>query len=138
MSDATMEDYDFEESYEAQTVSAAPKRQLIIRSTIIDSKNVKRERIVLTPSMCTKPGCRFDAASRYGGWEYAPERERNVLAEVLIQHVNTFHNSSEDLIVDEDSLPTQWLGDDAKKKPLMSPVIENSRDNAANPRVVLK
>lgn len=129
---------EFEGEYEVQVVSAAPGRRLIIRSTVIDSKNTKRERIVLTPSMCTRQGCRFDASSRFGGWENVPDNQRSVIADVLIQHDKVAHNFSEDLIVDEANLPTQWLGDDAKKKTLLAPIFENSTSNINNPRVVLK
>lgn len=138
MADATFLDIDeFENEYVAQTVTA-DKKQFIIRSTIIDSKNVLRTRSVLTPSMCTRPGCKFDAATRYGGWEYTPESRKEEVRDVLVQHDRVLHNRSEDLIVDEDQLPTEWLGDDAKKKPHLSAVIENARENAGKEGITLK
>lgn len=127
MSNVTIDEDLFQEEYEAPT-QVKQNRKLIIRSTYIDSKNIKRERVVLTPSMCTRNGCKFDAASRYGGWESTPHSIRPTLEEVLVAHDRTIHNRAEDLIVDEADLPTQWLGD-AKEKPLLSPEISNAFEN---------
>lgn len=85
-------------------------RRLIIRENRVDSFTTVRTRKVLTPSMCTKPGCIFDAAKDFDGWENVPEEKQSVITQVLEQHDKVFHNNSESYIIDEDQLPTEWLG----------------------------
>lgn len=104
---------EFNKAYDAAQAQAqsVPDRKLIIRSTRIDPYCTLRKRFVLTPTMCTRNGCTFDAAAKWGGYENAPESERPLMAEVLKQHDLNAHNRSEDLVINESELPTQWLGE---------------------------
>ena len=92
------------------------KKRLILHSIRIDMFTVKRSRIVLTPSMCDTPGCNYDSASKFGGYDYAPKSEHSILLEVLAEHKKVAHNKSEEYIIYEDDLPSQWLGDAKKKR----------------------
>lgn len=103
---------------EVEPVATAPKNLLIVRSNQIDAFSIKRTRVRLTPSMCTRAGCNFDAAEKWGGYANAPESERSLLRDVKAQHEQFAHNWSEEHIIDEEQLPDQWLGSDAKKKPI--------------------
>mgnify|MGYP001569283240 CR=1 FL=1 len=103
-----------------EEVKPKPKRRFIIRQTIIDKFNTVRRRVLLTPSMCTRLGCTFDAASKFGGWENAPESQHAVMRVVLIQHDKVAHNSSEDLIVDEEDMPKEWIGNAPKHRGIYS------------------
>src|SRR5690348_11403565 len=88
------------------------KKQLIIRSIRVDPYTLIRRRELLTPSMCQRPGCNYDAATanQFDGWHSVPESKRDILLEVLQKHIETAHNRSEDLILNEDEVPGQWLG----------------------------
>ena len=104
---------EFNKAYDAaqEQVQSVPDRKLIIRSTRIDPYCTLRKRFVLTPTMCTRNGCTFDAAAKWGGYENAPVSERALMREVLLQHDFNAHNRSEDLVINESELPTQWLGE---------------------------
>lgn len=111
---------EFNKAYDAAQAQAqsVPDRKLIIRSTRIDPYCTLRKRFVLTPTMCTRNGCTFDAAAKWGGYENAPESERALMREVLLQHDFNAHNRSEDLVINESELPTQWLGEANAKRGL--------------------
>lgn len=109
MSDATFNTDDFFNAAESVTLTVSPKRRFIIRQTRVDAHNVVRNRVLLTPSMCTKSGCTFDAAKDFGSWDNVPENKKDIIQEVLVRHVALVHNASEDLVVDEDQLPGQWI-----------------------------
>ena len=112
---------EFNKAYDAaqEQVQSVPDRKLIIRSTRIDPYCTLRKRFVLTPTMCTRNGCTFDAAAKWGGYENAPESERALMREVLLQHDFNAHNRSEDLVINESELPTQWLGEANAKRGLL-------------------
>lgn len=88
------------------------KSKLITRSDRIDRFNTKRTREILSPSMCIKAGCRYDAARamHFGGWEDLSPTNQQVALELLGEHINKIHTTFEDHIVDEDDLPGNWLG----------------------------
>lgn len=88
---------------------ATPKRRFIIRSQIIDKYTTKRIRIELTPSVCDV--CAFDvAAEKHKDWYGVPEFKKADVLQAVIEHKREAHPTREDLIVNEDELPTQWLG----------------------------
>ena len=92
----------------------APKKKLILRSTVIDKFTTKRKRVELTPSMCTKGQCQFDIAKANGypdGYHSVPVQFREAMLEALQQHIAHFHTLADELIVEEDTAPTMWLGD---------------------------
>ena len=95
-----------------------PKLKFIIRTQRVDQFNLVRSRKLLTPSMCTKPGCNYDAAKMgvdgAEGWDDIDPAHRNTVLQALKHHIAEVHNESEELIVDEDKLPTQWLGTNKK------------------------
>lgn len=83
-------------------------RSLILREEHIDRFSIKRTRVLLTPSMCQMPHCKYDAASKWGGWQFVPESEKTVVLDVLKKH-KEYHTINEELIVDEDLLDGSWL-----------------------------
>lgn len=92
----------------------AEKRRFITKETPIDKFNVKRTRIVLHPGVCDK--CGFDVAARNGLGEYenmSPELKQQVKA-AIDEHKSIVHTIATDLIVDEDEVPTEWLGQHKK------------------------
>lgn len=101
-----------EEAAEAEKPKA--QRRFITKETIIDKFNVKRTRVLLTPAVCDK--CGFDVAARNGLGEYAsmtPELQAQVKA-AIDEHKSIVHTIATDLIVDEDEVPTEWLGQHKK------------------------
>jgi len=86
------------------------KKRFIIRSWIIDKFTTKRKRVELTPSVCDV--CAFDiAAEKHGNWDGVPEARKADVLQAVIEHKREMHPIREDLIVDEDDMPQQWLGD---------------------------
>lgn len=82
---------------------------------ILRTFHVKRDRVLLTPSMCTHPGCGFDTAKVNGyeeGWDYVPEKFRKPLLKALEEHRNYAHGVDEEWVVKESQIPKQWLGED--------------------------
>jgi len=101
-----------EEAAEAEKPVA--KRRFITKETVIDKYNVKRTRVLLTPAVCDK--CGFDVAARNGLGEYesmSPELKVQVKA-AIDEHKSIVHTIATDLIVDEDEVPTEWLGQHKK------------------------
>lgn len=90
-------------------VSDKPKKIFITKEIQIDKFNVKRERLELTPSVCDV--CAFDiAAKRFGNWYGVPEREHENIKNAVIEHKRVVHPINQNMIVEEDQIPTEWLG----------------------------
>lgn len=101
-----------EEAAEAEKPSV--QRRFITKETIIDKFNVKRTRVLLTPAVCDK--CGFDVAVRNGLGDYAnmtPALQAQVKA-AIDEHKSIVHTIATDLIVNEDEVPTEWLGQHKK------------------------
>ena len=101
-----------EEAVEAE--KPVEKRRFITKETVIDKYNVARTRVLLTPAVCDK--CGFDVAARNGLGEYAsmdPALQAQVKA-AIDEHKSIVHTIATDLIVDEDEVPTEWLGQHKK------------------------
>lgn len=89
--------------------TSKPKRRFIISQTIVDKFTIPRKRELLVPSRCII--CQFDIAKKNNTtWEDVPEHVRPRMLEALEKHVEMAHNQSENLIIDEDQMPTRWLG----------------------------
>lgn len=110
--DLTPEEDDEEEIKSIDhTVSAG--KQYILKSRIIDKYTTIRRRIKLTASMCKRPHCNFDVAvaNGFSGWDDdISDRERTRLLEALAMHDKQVHSIAEDIILNEDEVPTNWLG----------------------------
>lgn len=93
-------------------------RPMIIRATKVDSLTTIRRRVPLTKSMCRRQGCKYDAAKEMGFDSYSrvPPEFRDSAKEKLAAHVDRNHNRSEDHIVYESDLPTDWMGLDVNDK----------------------
>jgi hypothetical protein len=105
-------DADREEAEEAAKPVA--KRRFITKETVIDKYTVARTRVELTPAVCDK--CGFDVAARNGLGEWAtmtPALQEQVRA-AIEEHKGIVHTIATDLIVDEDEVPTEWLGQHKK------------------------
>lgn len=86
-------------------------KKYIRKETVIDKFSVKRERVELSPTMCTKPHCSFDIAKKNNlDWNRLSESKKQELLEALEAHVQEAHSVSEDVIIDQDQMPTNWLG----------------------------
>jgi predicted Zn-ribbon and HTH transcriptional regulator len=101
-----------EEAEEA--AKPADKKQFITKEIVIDKYNVKRVRIPLTPAVCDK--CGFDVAARngLGDYEQMSEQLKAQVAAAIKEHKDIVHTIATDLIVDEDEVPTEWLGQHKK------------------------
>jgi hypothetical protein len=64
----------------------------------------------LTPAVCGV--CGFNVAERnnLGEYDKMPETVRAQVVEAIAEHKRLVHSPAEQLIVDEDELPTEWLG----------------------------
>jgi predicted Zn-ribbon and HTH transcriptional regulator len=105
---------DAEKEEAAEAAKPPEKRRFITKETTIDKYNVKRTRVLLTPAVCDK--CGFDVAARNGLGEYehmTPELQAQVRA-AIDEHKGIVHTIATDLIVDEDEIPTEWLGQHKK------------------------
>lgn len=89
-------------------------KRYIIKETQVDKFNIVRTRIELTPAVCDK--CGFDVAARNNLGQYdkmTPEMQEQVRGAIQ-EHKDIVHTIATDLIVDEDELPTEWLGQHKK------------------------
>lgn len=94
---------------EVKTKSKTPQRKFITKEIIIDKFNTKRMQIELTPSVCDV--CAFDVAAKYfGTWHQVPNSEREKVQKAVIEHKRIVHPLNQNLIMDEDQIPTRWLG----------------------------
>lgn len=102
-----------EEAAEVADAIANPN-QYIIKETQIDKFTIKRERVKITPAVCDK--CGFDVSLRnnLGKYEDMTPVMRQQVQDAIAEHKKLVHTVAEDLIVSEDQLPTQWLGDHKK------------------------
>jgi hypothetical protein len=94
----------------AEAAKPPSKKQFIIRETQVDKFNVIRRRVELTPAVCGV--CGFNVAERnnLGEYDKMPETVRAQVVEAIAEHKRLVHSPAEQLIVDEDELPTEWLG----------------------------
>jgi len=91
------------------TIDKPARKRFIIRSWIIDKFTTKRKRIELTPSVCDV--CAFDVAEeKHGNWYKVPDFKKADVLQAVIEHKREAHPVKEDLIVFEDEIATQWLG----------------------------
>jgi hypothetical protein len=110
-------------SEESEATPSQPKRQFITRETPIKGMggsgverifHIKRDKVLLTPAMCTVEGCSFDVAVKNGypeGWDTVPERFKDGLLGALNEHRVEAHTVSQAWIIDEDEMPRAWLGE---------------------------
>lgn len=100
-------------SFEAtEPVAVKEVKYYKMQSVTVDAKNVKRTRVLLTPSMCKKGHCTFDVATANGfekGWEEVPEENRPAIVQALAKHVEVAHSTAEEVIIAEADLPKSWL-----------------------------
>lgn len=100
-----VEDEDFTKLYAKPTI----KRRFIIKTVFIDKYSKKASRIELTPSVCDT--CAFDVAAKdFGSWHKVPDDQKEIIKRALEVHKKEVHTLAEQRIVDEDQLPTKWLG----------------------------
>lgn len=102
---------------EAAAAAAAEepaKRRFITKETPIDKFSIKRTRILLTDAVCDK--CGFDVAQRngLGEWDDMSETMKEQVRGAIAEHKALVHTIATDLIVDEDEVPTEWLGQHKK------------------------
>jgi hypothetical protein len=85
--------------------------RFILKRQIIDKFTTKCTRVRLTPSTCDV--CSLDIAEFNGlrNWNNVPEDKRTSIIAALKEHKKLVHPVREDLIVSQDELATQWLGD---------------------------
>jgi hypothetical protein len=88
-----------------------PQRRWIISSTKIDSKNVLRRRVLITPAICEKCGFDFLYTNKLPAWDQLNEREQDKVREALEAHDAAAHQVENQLIITDDEKPTQWLGE---------------------------
>lgn len=72
---------------------------------------VIRDLVELTPSVCDKPTCKYDAAKACGlrEWSKVPANKRRLVLMALDRHKETAHKFVDDSIVDASELPQSWL-----------------------------
>ncbi len=83
-------------------------RKLVLKEKKVDNFTTLRTRVVLTPCVCEQ--CGFDLCVTNGLGEYedlAPEEKQRV--KQAIKKHKELHVTSEDRVVAEEDLPTQWL-----------------------------
>lgn len=105
----------FEDEIKGEPVEPEPsKKKFITKEIVIDKYSVKRTRVELTPAVCDK--CGFDVALRNGLGEYADMTEamQEQVKGAIAEHKSVVHTIATDLIVDEDEVPTEWLGQHKK------------------------
>lgn len=83
-------------------------KKLMLVETVVDRFCTKRTRVTLTPSMCQMRGCGFDAAAKYGGWEFVTAEHQPQVIAFLEKH-SKLHSINEEHIVDEGMLDNKWL-----------------------------
>ena len=94
---------------EGPPYSTNKRWKMIWRHTYIDKFTTKSERVRLTPSVCDV--CAFDiAAKNHGGWDNVPEHKRSDVIQALEEHKKEEHPIKQDHIIDDDQMPTEWLG----------------------------
>lgn len=91
---------------------AVAAKQFVVREVRVDSRNVVRKIVELTPSVCDVCGEDLVEANRRAGmvpWEDASEGERKMIERVVKEHKDKFHGSKRSNALTEDELPTKWL-----------------------------
>jgi hypothetical protein len=75
----------------------------------IDRFNIKRSRVELTPAVCEV--CGFDIGAHNGLGPYAEMEAdtKSAVRSAVEKHKKEFHNKADNLIVEEDQLPKQFL-----------------------------
>lgn len=111
-----------------------PKK--VVRTGVINQRKEKkfqqgllviREAFILTPSVCKRTDCMFDAAQALGFkkakdtkekgriirrgtfWESVPEGKKKLVLTALKQHVVERHTHHDESMFDEADRPTSWL-----------------------------
>jgi len=97
-------------------VSDAPKRKFGIYARRVDKFSIKRIRVLMTPAVC--PKCRLDlvALNNLEPWDELPSGVQQELIAGVAEHVQKVHDLSEQDIVDEDQIPTRYLGPKFEKQ----------------------
>jgi predicted Zn-ribbon and HTH transcriptional regulator len=102
-----------EEAAEAAHAAANPK-MYITKHTQIDKFTIKAERVLITPAVCDK--CGFDVSQRnnLGNYDEMTPIMQQQVKDAIAEHKNLVHTTAQDLVVSEDQLPTEWLGNHKK------------------------
>jgi hypothetical protein len=90
------------------------KQYYITKETPIDKYTVKRTRVLLTPAVCDK--CGFDVAERnsLGAYEDMTDSMKEQVKAAIKEHKEIVHTIATDLVVSEDEVPQEWLGQHKK------------------------
>lgn len=85
--------------------------RLIKKEIYIDKFTIKRDRVVVTPSVCDV--CALDIAvfNGLGSWDKVPEDRRTSIIAALREHKKLVHPTREDLVINRSEMPNRWLGD---------------------------
>jgi hypothetical protein len=94
----------------AEAAKPLSQRQFIVKEFQVDKFNVIRRRVELTPAVCDV--CGFDVTERnnLGDYDSMPETVRAQVVEAIAEHKRLVHSPAEKLIINEDEVPTEWLG----------------------------
>lgn len=86
------------------------KRRFIVYEQQIDKFNIKRSRVLLTPAVCDQCGLDLAALNKVDGeYEALDNDTKSRLRTAVVKHKKEYHTAADDLIVDEDEIPTQFL-----------------------------
>lgn len=89
---------------------AVPKRRFITFSKQIDKFNIIRKRVELTPAVCDVCGFDLGHHNNLGPFSEMDQQTQAAVKKAIQKHKDEFHNKADALIVNEDELPTQYLG----------------------------
>lgn len=89
----------------------SPEDKLIKKEIYIDKFTIKRDRVVVTPSVCDV--CALDIAvfNGLGSWDKVPEDRKTSIIAALREHKKLVHPTREDLVINRSEMPNKWLGD---------------------------
>jgi hypothetical protein len=87
------------------------KKVYVLHAIVIDKFNTLRERRLLTP--CTCDECGFDVAldNDEAPYDEHDAETQTILREALAKHKKKVHDVAQKLLVEEDKIPTAWMGD---------------------------
>ncbi len=86
-----------------------PKRRFILYSRPIDKFTIKRTRVLLTPAVCDVCGLDLGAHNGLPTYDEMPSDIQAKIRLTVERHKKEFHSIAENLIVDEDQMPTEFL-----------------------------
>lgn len=88
----------------------APNKRFIIYAKQIDKFNLKRSRVELTAAVCDVCGFDLGAHNKLGPWDEMEPETQGAVRKAIAKHKQEFHTKADNLIVDEDQLPKEYLG----------------------------